>query len=272
MDCRILQAFKDDFSALWQCRALGSSIEITTPFLLPDSTLLSLFLTTRAGQKVVCEGGTISEILDEECGFPADEVESVIETYKTRFGVRETKGEGGIPMYYKITSLDSLITSIAFDLANFALAVINALAGGVSEDAIGEPESNFKTQANDFFRGLLSPRVNVSFNKELPQVKGVKFSAIITSANKFCLIQYINGANLSYFRKSATEAMFNFEQAASSTLEDKIIKKVPLVNNTAKGYKPAKLEAHFSRLNSITGSSLTNWTEKDILPGQITVV
>lgn len=263
MDCQILDMFKSDFSALWQCKSVGGSVEVSTPFMLPDSRLLSIFLTERPGKFIACEGGVINEILEESCGMPPEEIAAIIDAYKVRFSVSQTSGERGIPLYYKSSPSAGLITSVSFDLANFTLAVIGALVGNFDEESPTEIEATFPTQANAFLRRTLANSEGVAFNREIREVPGVRFSAVINSSNMLWVVQYINGSTLPNFRRSITDSIFNFGEAERSSIRTHLARKVSLVNNEARGYIPAKLGVHLERLQESSENSVVSWTNKE---------
>ncbi len=265
MNCDIVQNFRDDFSALWQCKIVGGTLEITTPFLLPDSSLLSLFLTDRSGKFVSCDGGTVSELIAENCGMPPAEISSVIDAFKIRFGVTETTRGDGVILYYKSSTEAHLLTSVSFDLANFVLAVLGALVGNYNEESLRDSDPTFGGKANLFLSSLAGAGRTIGFNKEIHTVVGVKFSAVITSESRHWLISYISGSKLPYFRRSTTETIFNFEEVQTSAIRPMIARTIPLINNEAGGYKPLMLTRHFDRLNEITNGATVSWTERDRL-------
>lgn len=103
LDCQILEAVQRDFNALWTCKQLGETLEISTPYLLPDSRLVSVYLTERNGRYIVCESGIVQEILDEYCSLPADEAASELASMAAKFKVKQGAANGG-PIYFKETS------------------------------------------------------------------------------------------------------------------------------------------------------------------------
>ena len=150
LDCQILESLQRDFNALWTCKALGDTLEITAPYLLPDSTLVSVFLTERDGRFIACDGGSVHEILDDYCSLPADEVASELASMAAKFQMKEGMASGG-PIYFKASKEAKLIPSLAFDVANFIVMSTSALVA-----ASGEPtmpvESRFETRADDYLQ------------------------------------------------------------------------------------------------------------------------
>ncbi|HSY20042.1 MAG TPA: hypothetical protein VK815_16980 [Candidatus Acidoferrales bacterium] len=82
INCHITERIQKDFNSLWQCKQRGNTIEISTPYLLPDSTLLSLFITERDGKTIVHDGGSISQIVSEYCPFPDDEIRASLDGFR----------------------------------------------------------------------------------------------------------------------------------------------------------------------------------------------
>jgi len=270
MNCDIIHIFRSDFSALWQCKRAGGSLQITTPFVLPNSILLSIYLTEREGRYIACDGGVIAEMIEENCDFPPDEVAGVIDSFKSRFGVSQAKGPEGI-LYYISCSDQKLITSISFDLSNFVLAVMTTLSAEHVEEEEKEPgEPNFNNKATTFLSSLNIPSLNFVFHKELESLKGIKFSAIASSNDRYWIFSYIAGSTVTNFRKNTIETIWNFDQADKSRVKGRIASKISLIHDRAKGYKRGELAAQLGDLESKKGVLVLEWENKKNLLAMLT--
>jgi hypothetical protein len=126
---------------------MGDTLEISVPYLLPDSTLLSLFLTQRGDRYIVCDGGGIMEILSEYCPLPLDETMISLQSIARKFGVKEGESEGA-PLFFKECLDPKLISSLAFDIANFVSMATSSLVSASSDDLGVEPASRFQARAD----------------------------------------------------------------------------------------------------------------------------
>src|SRR5438067_2224419 len=101
IDCTITDLIQRDFNALWKCQQRGNTLEITTPYLLPDSTLVSLFVTEKENRYIISDGGGIHEILAEYCTLPSDEITSALQGYAAKFHLKEGALSDGAPHFFK---------------------------------------------------------------------------------------------------------------------------------------------------------------------------
>ena len=68
----IFKEITDAFGALWKCRPVGDSLEITTPFPTSTSMYVTVFLTKRDDAWIVSDGGWVcNEIYN--CELPTEE-------------------------------------------------------------------------------------------------------------------------------------------------------------------------------------------------------
>jgi hypothetical protein len=125
INCKIIELIQKDFDSLWRCKQRGNTVEISTPYLLPDSTLLSLFITERNKKFIVHDGGGISQIVLENCPFPDDEIKGSMDGFSSKYGIRQCLDAAKQKIFFKDCEKKSLISSIAFDLASFATTVTN---------------------------------------------------------------------------------------------------------------------------------------------------
>lgn len=126
LDCQITEVLKSDFNTLWRCQQRGKTIEISTPYRMPDSTLFTLFLTEREDRYIACDGGRIWELLEQHCELPKDEALEMLRELARERGLKEGTNEG-TPVFYKDCRDVKLVSSITFDVANFATMAANVV-------------------------------------------------------------------------------------------------------------------------------------------------
>lgn len=263
LDCQITDAIQRDFNSLWKCKQLGETLEISTPYLLPDSTLMSVFLTQRGDRYIVCDGGGLSELLEEYCALPADEMKDSLEGIADKFRMKEGAANGK-PLYFKDCTDLKLISSLVFDVANFATMAASALVSIASDEVEEERTKRFATRAEAFLR-TVKP-ASLSFRPlEIAEVPGVRFSAVLASSSKVWIVSYVTGSNATYFRRSICDTAMSFKHAWKSSLHDHIGRTIPLVNTEADGYQPQKLQWQLDELQQESHDSTVKWFEKENL-------
>src|SRR5437870_9715243 len=171
LDCQITDSLQRDFSALWKCQQRGNSLEITTPYLLPDSTLLSLFLTQRENRFIVCDGGGVFEVIEDYCPFPRPKAIAELQGYAHKFGLKQGHSEGK-PLFFKDCDDIRLVSSLAFDVATFATMATSAMVASAEEI---ETEDRFKVKADAFLK-TVKPDLRVETRQRISEVPGFTFS------------------------------------------------------------------------------------------------
>jgi hypothetical protein len=259
LDCQITESLQRDFSALWKCQQRGDSLEITTPYLLPDSTLLSLFLTQREGRFIVCDGGGVFEVIDDYCPFPQGKAIAALQGYAHKFGLKQGVSEGK-PLFFKDCTDVQLISSLAFDVATFATIATSALVASSEEI---ETEDRFKISADAYLKAIKPSGVTIETRHQIDEVPGVKFSAVLKGASRLWLVSYVTGSSITYFRRSLADTVMNFKHAWQSSLKDYIGRTIPLVNDQATGYRPSELGWQMGELAHESRNSVVRWTEHE---------
>ena len=262
IDCpNMLKAIKRDFGGLWHCVKRGKTLEIVTPYLYPDSTFVSVFITERGEKIIVSDGAQLSEFIASTAGD-----ESLQSASLFRFSESHEIKEHlklGVKYYFKSCSSIKLVSSIVFDMCNFISCVASASVLTIAaEDQ--EDREIFRRKADAFINKSIGTK-KVKFSHSLPEIKEATFSAVIKSNSQLWLVLYLTGSNLNYFSRSASNAIVNVEFARASSLESQIKAIIPVVNNEADGYQPAKLSQRIEMLSRVAKQSPINWTEKEQL-------
>ena len=264
IDCEIIESLQSDFNSLWKCTKHGNTLEISVPYLLPNSTLFSIFLTKQGDRYIACDGGSITEILEEYCPLPVDEIYSSLEGMARKFSIKIGQNEN-IPLYFKDCTDAKLISSIAFDVANFAVMATSALVSASSDDLLESPQDRFETKAESFIRSIKPRGLDMASRKEIQEVPGFKFSAVLNSNSKLWLVSYVTGSNLTHFRRSLNDTAKSFQHAWKSSISSAIVKTIPLVNSDAGGYQPMRLSWQFDDLAEDSHGPVIKWSEKERL-------
>lgn len=264
LDCQITELLKRDFNALWRCEQHGDTLEISTPYLMPDSSLLTLMMKFMNGRYIVCEGGIIWDLISQYSTLPVDEITPALEEMARKFRIRQGEIHGD-PLFFKECENIDLVSSLAFDIANFSLMATSALVS-ISSDEIGvEPEHRFETKADVFLKTIRPTGYEITSRADIVEVPGIKFSAVIKTSSKIWLVSYVNGSTFTNFRRCLSDTMVNFRHAWESSLQPMIKGTIPLINNEATGYQPMKMKLHMSDLARESHDGIVNWTEKDHL-------
>lgn len=253
---------KGDFGALWYCNQRGKSLEIVTPYIYPDNSFVSLFVKKSGNRFIVSDAGQVSEFFqsakDDEPFFA-----SLIAKSRLAHNVSEFK-QGEKVYYYTDTKDPKLISSIAFDLANFLVASSSAAYLATAEED-AQDKNSFRARADKFIKHQITRRSGktVSFNKKIEEVKEATWSAVVTSASGLWIVIYLTGSNLKYFQLSVSNAIVNVEFLAKSSIYNNVRSVVPLLNDEATGYQPNQLTQRLGRLSTLTKSQVVPWRRKE---------
>lgn len=119
-DFSVAETIQTEFASLWASKQRGATVEVTMPYLMPDSTLFSLYLTERDGRFIACEGGDVWEVVvrmaDVLDGTELTQLRALASAHGLKEGDR-----AGLPIFFKECREPHLIASISFDVANWAV-------------------------------------------------------------------------------------------------------------------------------------------------------
>lgn len=259
----IIQA---DYGALWHCFQRGNTLEVVTPYLYPNKSFVSVFITTRGEKIIVADGGHLEDFIQ---ATNADEalhdvvLDNFLDTYKTQKHQQAEK-----TFYYKNCGTLKLVPSIIFDLCNFIVSV-SAAVTSASLLATPEEESKssetFRRQADNYLRDMVAGSRIIVFNQNLEQAPEARFSAIISKSSRLWLVPYLTGCDLRYFTMSMSNAIVNIELARASSLNPHIAAIIPLIDTKARGYEPMKLRNRVEKLEEVSNCKAVSWVERDLI-------
>lgn len=235
LNCNITDQIREEFGALWRCEQFGETLEISTPYRMPDSTLFTLFLTERTDRYIACDGGRIWELLLEHCEIPTKDLVQELRAIAIENGMKEGTNNG-TPLFFKDCREKKLISSIAFDVANFATLATNVLMSLAPKSSEVERETNFITHAHEFIEQRIRPGQTFLKNAELQGLPGTKFNALVRSVSGVWVFAYVGGNSTKDFKRIAADAALNFKEARQSQEARKIKATIPMVNTAAHGY------------------------------------
>ncbi len=264
----VIGAIQRDYGALWHCVRRGNTLEIVTPYLYPDKGFVSAFVTERGKKIVVSDGGGLTDFVRTAGDDEAFE-SAVLTRFTGSYGVRAVV-QAGRQFYFKECDAVGLVPSAIFDLCNFVVAVSSAAIMTLTEEETAERES-FRSKADQFIKLRVQPDRTVQFNQSLPEVPEATFSAVIGNSSRLWLVFYLTGSNLNYFTRSVSNAIINVEFARESKLKNHIAATVPLINNQAVGYQPAKLQHRFERLKQVAQCDAISWTDRESIDARLAV-
>jgi hypothetical protein len=269
IDCDITELIRSDFNSLWRCTKHGETLEISVPYLRPDSKLFSVYITKREDRYIVCDGGDVWDLLSGFCNIPLDERKDHLAMLAERFNLKEGSSHGA-PLFFNECNDPGLISSRVFDLANFATMAASSLVSFDVFESQDESRDRFARKANDFIEKIIPADFTIKRKCEISQVQGFKFSAVIATSSKIWLVSYVNGSDQASFRKNINDVAKSFKRAWSSSLSTQIQKTIPLINNEARGYNPDKLGWVLDDLRADSKGTLVEWTQKESISQLLT--
>lgn len=120
LTCDILETLKAEFAGLWHCKLMGNTVEIVTPYAMPNSKFCSLYLTERDGRYIACEGGTVLALVREFSDRTEADILEDLRAIAKGHEIKEGSDSEGSPIFFKDCTETKLIGSISFDVINFA--------------------------------------------------------------------------------------------------------------------------------------------------------
>lgn len=264
LDCSITDILKADFDKLWHCTHRGNTVEIVTPYLMPDSTFLTLFFTQRDDRMIVCDGGRIWELIREAIGGSYDDALGELRALAEENQISEGE-DNGEPVFFKECRDKKLLSSIAFDVGNFATMAANVLSAAYMDEQ--EEKTRFVTETRTFLSRIieLGPKRHLYFNAPVPGVPNIRFSAVVSTDSRMSIVSCVNGKSFNDFRKNTLDAAFNLKLAWRSNARTQLDRTVPIINDTTPGYDPDKLSDRIKELTEQAKMEPVLWSQKDRL-------
>ena len=184
--------------------------------------------------------------------------------------VKSHQQSGRPPCFFKEASDIKLVSSMIFDLGNFAVNYCTAaLPYSEAEEAVAN--SRFSTKADEYLKTLTGRMDRRMFQKKLEDLPNATFGAVISDPDfsRLWLVGYVSGSSPYHFTHNLASVYINFRFVRRSK---KLISRsslITLVNNNAAGYRPEAQREYFSELLDVTGQEPIGWTQKEELIGAL---
>lgn len=225
---KIFQIVVASFQSLWKIKNYDSTIEIITPQATINDCFVSVFITKRANDYIVTDGGWI------EAGIYDCEPDHTNMIYQRLFNyylvnnkilVTEAKGK---KYYYKKISDEVFVPNLVFDMSQFIASVVNA----VFVPFVPQKEQNtFKRRAKLYLNREFGEE-NIEYDRTLTPELHVKFSAIKRDSDGTNLINFISGSNPSTYANCLCRSNMGFQMVEEKQSMLGIKKKVTLIDDS----------------------------------------
>lgn len=122
-----LSQIKEQFSALFECKQRGSTLEIMTPFATTNRKFVSVFISTQDNELVVSDGGWVHGGLYslKFSQLALSESHDVFAHYARAFSIEQTTWPDGTIYHYKKTTDALHVPSLVLDVASFITGIVS---------------------------------------------------------------------------------------------------------------------------------------------------
>ncbi|MGQ3678885.1 hypothetical protein [Tenacibaculum discolor] len=259
---------RNSFDQLWSLKLRGTdTIEISTPYSTTTSKFVSIYVTERNGKFIITDGGLLnSEAYESAIDYENQCLLKILYHFESFYEVKRTQDKLGVKHYYKTTKEEKLIPNLVYEMAQFVSMCASAATVQFEDPKELEERKTFRTKASAYIHtNFQKDNVRFRANLDKDEFRSVRFSAIIERKNRLNLISYVTGSNPANFIGSIAKANMNFEIASGSKYGRVIQNKLVLINDTADGFIPAKLNKQLNLLHEHTGQEPIPWTQRERL-------
>ena len=216
---------------------------------------------------IITDGGLLnSEAYESVIDYENQCLLKILYHFESFYEVKRTQDKLGVKHYYKTTKEVKLIPNLVYEMAQFVSMCASAATVQFEDLKELEERNTFRTKASAYIHtNFQKDNVRFRANLDKDEFRSVRFSAIIERKNRLNLISYVTGSNPANFIGSIAKANMNFEIASGSKYSSVIQNKLVLVNDTAEGFIPAKLNKQLNLLQEHTGQEPVPWTQKEKL-------
>lgn len=261
----IFRGIKESFCDIWSMKDRGSTLEIITPITTSTSKFVSVFLKKESGTYVVTDAGWVMDgEYDSDIDMDSDSYSKLFSYYERFYDIKR-KEHAYTTMFFKTTENERLLPNLVNDMSMFISSVVSASEISF-EDAINREErKQFAKEVNSFLREHYGKQELFTNQKIIESDDLPKVNAIIRSDSGIKVINYVSGSNLTYFTGSLSKSSVDFELIKKHPVFSKVQKMVPVLNDSADGYKPSKLYSYINHIQSITESIPVLWSQRERL-------
>lgn len=250
-----------DYSAMWDFKFRGPTLEIVTPHSTISDKFVSVFLTEREGMFIVSDGGYLhsADYAENENIKAGRCYNNAFGHYERYYSVQRVSDRNGKVIFYTKTANRALVSSLIHDMASFVVGVANAQYMTLETDREVVTRQRFAKAAGSFLLDSFPGR-QIKFNQELRPDDRIHFSAGIWRNSRVNLVQFITGYDSYHFDSSMAKATMNFLAVTGSSLQPSVQRKISLIDTSAGGYGTRGNSSYASLLGGT--SSMLYWDER----------
>lgn len=260
----IINQIKSSFCNLTNAKVRNNFIEIITGYSTLNFKFISVFIyKSKDGKYIVSDYGWLDQNY-YEVNFN-EEQEEITERVKQSFiytyDIKQTEDVKKNIFYYKSTDNVNSIASLVFDMSNFLVGVVNAYCLKYRDEKDDRDKESFRISANNFLREHYND--NVRLERNLVDLKNIKFNAIIFKGKKLNLLTYVTGSTPQYFEAGLRKSIVNFEISEKSIENRDISEKIPIINDNCDGYVKSRAGSLLDLLAEKSTREPILWSEKE---------
>ncbi len=267
MEIEVLQKIiKESFCGLTKFKVRDNILEIITPLSTLNNKFVSVFIKFEKQDFIITDGGWIDYNLYEYSAFEESEdlISRLRGQYLSNYDIKITTDKQGKNYYYKKTSNYKQLTIFIYDLANFAVGIINSHSLQFKDPKEETQREDFRKNVNTFLKDYYSDKVK--FKAALDDFKNIKYNAIITpNSTDIYLLSYVTGSTPYYFENDLRRSIVNFEIAEKSKYRGYIKEKITIINNECDGYNTTKSGSILSLLEEKATQAPIIWADRNKL-------
>jgi hypothetical protein len=250
-----------DYTAMWDFKFRGATLEIITPHSTISDKFVSVFLTERDNTFIITDGGYLhtGDYVENESIRAGRCYNNAFGHYERYYSIRRVSDRNGKVIFFLKTENRQMVTALIHDMASFIVGVANAQQMTLETDQEVVTRQRFAKAAGSFLLDSFPGR-QIKFNQELRPDDRIHFSAGIWKGQQVNLIQFITGYDAYHFDASMAKATMNFLAVDSSSLQPSVQSKISLIDTTAGGYGTRGNSSYSTLLSS--ASSMLSWDER----------
>lgn len=261
----VIEIIRSDFGQLWSCERMGESLGVSSPYLLPNHSHFTMWVTIRDGDRIiVSDAGRAMDLIAQ---FNPNGGESVIACRDYFMGEHDVDlhiAADGRQLFFKETRDIKLVPSLMFDLGNFAVNFCtSAIPYSVAEAVI--ENTRFSQKADGYIRGVVDRMPDRGMQKVLEDIPAASFGAVVYSPDfaHLWLVSYVTGSSRYQFTRNLSSAIVNFMFVRESLRLVKRSSLITLVNDETPAYQPDLQKPYFEKLREITHQDPIVWQAKE---------
>lgn len=253
-----------DYSALWDFKFRGSTLEIITPHSTISNKFISVFLTQRDNEYIVTDGGYLytSDYVENESVEQSKCYTQTLVHFEKYYKIRRIYDSREKLIFFLKSANRAMISSLIHDMASFVTGVANAQQITLELDLEASTRTRFAKEASLFLLDVFPGR-KVRFAQPLRPNDRIRFSAGIWRGTDVSLVQYVTGSDTYHFGNSMAKATVNFLAVNGSSLAPSVTKRISLIDTSAAGYRDGGHRSYVKLLNDT--SVILDWQNRAAL-------